>query len=144
VIVRPPHNWFRMLFVWNGSVLQSILPQLGVLALVGILVDVAYRYHFRPTIPLNTTPFTLCGVALTIFLAFRNNASYERFWEARRLWGNVLISARNLTSQALCYVPDDVPEFDRTEFARGIIAFVSQASSPSPSAWHRTTWRSMR
>src|SRR5260370_22821487 len=98
-----------MLFVWNGSVLQSILPQLGVLALVGVLVDVAYLFNLRPTIPLNTTPFTLCGVALTIFLAFRNNASYERIWEARRRWGHVLISARNLTSQALCYVPEDGP-----------------------------------
>jgi ion channel-forming bestrophin family protein len=124
VIVRPSHNWFRMLFVWNGSVLQSIIPQLAVLALVGVLAVIAHRYQFGARIPLNTTPFTLCGVALTIFLAFRNNASYDRFWEARRLWGNILISTRNLTSQALCYVPGDAAKFDRTEFARGLIGFV--------------------
>ncbi|SAL36666.1 Bestrophin, RFP-TM, chloride channel [Caballeronia udeis] len=124
MIVRPPHNWFRMLFVWYGSVLQSIIPQLALLTFVGVLAVIAHRYNFGPMIPLNTTPFTLCGVALTIFLAFRNNASYDRFWEARRPWGNILISARNLTSQALCYVPDDAPEFDRTEFVRGIIGFV--------------------
>jgi putative membrane protein len=113
-----------MLFVWHGSVLRSIIPQLAVLALVGVLADIAHEYKLSATIPLNTTPFTLCGVALTIFLAFRNNASYDRFWEARRLWGNVLIAARNLTSQALSYVPDDAAEFDRTEFVRGIIGFV--------------------
>jgi putative membrane protein len=124
MIVRPPLNWFFMLFVWNGSVLKSIIPQLAVLALVGVLAVIARRYNFGPMIPLNTTPFTLCGVALTIFLAFRNNASYARFWEARRLWGNILISARNLTSQALCYVPDDAQEFSQTEFVRRIIGFV--------------------
>jgi putative membrane protein len=113
-----------MLFVWNGSVLQSIIPQLAVLALVGVLAVIAHGYRFGASIPLNTTPFTLCGVALTIFLAFRNNASYDRFWEARRLWGNILISARNLTSQALCYVPDDAAKFDRTDFVRGLIGFV--------------------
>ena len=124
MIVRPPHNWFRILFVWNGSVLRSIIPQLTVLALVAVLAVVVHGCKYDAAIPFNTTPFTLCGVALTIFLAFRNNASYARFWEGRRLWGNVLISARNLTSQVLCYVPNDAAGLDRTEFVRGIIGFV--------------------
>src|ERR1700694_2123776 len=113
-----------MLFVWYGSVLQSIIPQLAVLPLVGLLAVIAHRYNFGPMIPLNTTPFTLCGVALTIFLAFRNNASYDRYWEARRLWGNVLIAARTLTSQARCYIPAEAEGFDHTEFVHGIIGFV--------------------
>lgn len=124
MIVRPPHNWFRMLFVWNGSVLRSIIPQLAVLALVGVLAVIAHGCKFGVMIRLDTTPFTLCGVALTIFLAFRNNASYDRFWEARRLWGNVLVSARNLASQALCYVRDDAAESERAAFVRAIIGFV--------------------
>ncbi|WP_317047606.1 bestrophin family ion channel [Adhaeribacter pallidiroseus] len=35
---------------------------------------------FEYKILLNTTPFTLIGLALAIFLGFRNNASYDRFW----------------------------------------------------------------
>ncbi|BCQ28896.1 bestrophin (plasmid) [Caballeronia sp. NK8] len=54
-------------------------------------------------------------------LAFRNNASYERFKEARLLWGNLLISARSLTSQILCYVP---PGSDSTHIARTLIACI--------------------
>ena len=53
MIVRPSHNWFRMLFVWNGSVLQSIIPQLAVLTLVGLLAVIAHRYNFGPMIPLS-------------------------------------------------------------------------------------------
>jgi putative membrane protein len=41
------------------------------------------------------------GVSLAIFLGFRINASYDRFWEARKLWGTVLVEARNLGRQAL-------------------------------------------
>ena len=48
-------------------------------------------------VTLNSTPFSLMGVALAIFLSFRINASYDRFWEARKQWGSVLVEARNLT-----------------------------------------------
>ena len=33
------------------------------------------------------TPFSVMGVALSLFLGFRNNAAYDRWWEARKLWG---------------------------------------------------------
>jgi putative membrane protein len=123
MIVRPTHNWFRMLFVWNGSVLQSIIPQLALIALVSVLAVITDGRILGEKVPLNTTPFTLCGVALTIFLAFRNNASYDRYWEARRMWGHVLIAGRTLTSQVLAYIPADTKDFDRSAFVRTVIAF---------------------
>lgn len=124
MIVRPPQNWFRMLFVWNGSVLQSIIPQIIFMSTVSGLAVLTHGRILGEKIPLNTTPFTLCGVALTIFLAFRNNVSYARFWEARRLWGNLLISSRTLTSQMLSYIPEDTVGLDRTQLVHTLIAFV--------------------
>ncbi|KAG0194359.1 hypothetical protein DFQ28_000605 [Apophysomyces sp. BC1034] len=109
-----------MLFVWNGSVLQSIIPQL---IFIGVLSSFAALTHgriFGEKIPLNTVPFTLFGVALAIFLAFRNNASYQRFNEARHLWGGLLIAARALTSQMLCYAPRTA---ERLHIAHTLIAF---------------------
>ncbi|MGF6479495.1 bestrophin family protein [Paraburkholderia sp. JPY419] len=123
MIVRPPPNWFRMLFVWHGSVLKEIIPQLTFLALVSALAMYTHGRILGEKIPLNTTPFTLCGIALAIFLAFRNNASYERYWEARHLWGRVLIAARNLTSQVNRYASDDARPLDRQDISRLLIAF---------------------
>ncbi len=123
MIVRPTPNWFRMLFVWHGSVLKAIIPQLGFMTLLSLLAMYTHGRILGEKIPLNTTPFTLCGVALTIFLAFRNNASYERYREARHLWGNLLISARALTSQVRNYVPNDAAHFDSARFVRLLIAF---------------------
>jgi putative membrane protein len=124
MIVRPRQNWFRMLFVWNGSVLQSIIPQLIFMGIVSSLAVFTHGRIFGEKIPLNTAPFTLFGLALAIFLAFRNNASYDRFNEARHLWGNLLISSRALTSQILCYIPERVNENDRICLINDLIAFV--------------------
>lgn len=124
MIVRPPQNWLRLLFVWNGSVLQAIIPQLVFMALLSLLAVHTDGRLFGEKIPLNTAPFTLCGIALTIFLAFRNNVSYDRYWEARKLWGAALIACRTLASQALCYIPPDAADgaFDRNTFVRRIVA----------------------
>lgn len=121
MIVRPRENWFRLLFVWNGSVLSSIIPQLCFMAVVSTLAVFTHGRVFGEKIPLNTAPFTLFGVALAIFLAFRNNASYERFNEARHLWGALLIASRTLTSQMLCYLPERT---DTLRIAQQIIGFV--------------------
>lgn len=66
-------------------------------------------------------PFTLIGVALAIFLGFRNSASYDRYWEARKLWGSLLNDTRTLTRQALT-LPE--PARDVRPFVQGLIAFV--------------------
>ncbi|MDE0842586.1 MAG: bestrophin family ion channel [Psychrobacter pacificensis] len=51
--------------------------------------------------------FTLLGIALSLFLGFRNNASYQRWWEARMLWGQLVYDARSLTRQVLSFIDDD-------------------------------------
>ena len=124
MIIRPKQNWLRMLFVWHGSVLQSIIPQLCFMAVVSSLAVMTHGRVFGEKVPLNTAPFTLFGVALALFLGFRNTASYARFIEARQFWGNLLIAARTLISQVRCYLPASVSEAERVHLARSVIAFV--------------------
>jgi putative membrane protein len=95
-----------MLLVWHGSVLPSVLPQLLLVLLIslGALYDDGRLLGTH--VHLDTAPFSLLGISLAIFLAFRNNASYQRYLEARQLWGNILISSRSLTSQMLTSLPE--------------------------------------
>jgi putative membrane protein len=44
-------------------------------------------------------PLTLFGTALALFLGFRSNAAYARWWEARALWGQIINASRNLARQ---------------------------------------------
>lgn len=46
-------------------------------------------------------PLAMMGAALSLFLAFRNNSAYDRWWEARMLWGALVNTSRSLTRQAL-------------------------------------------
>lgn len=121
MIVRQRLHWFRMLLVWRGSVLPRILPQLLAITALASVVTVLHGELFRLKISLTFVPFTLIGVALAIFLGFRNGASYDRYWEARKLWGSLLNDSRTLTRQVLT-LPEPVQ--DARPFVQGLIAFV--------------------
>jgi putative membrane protein len=101
MIIRKKEHWFRMLFVWHGSVLPALLPRLGLLLMLSLLVTYFHGTILSFKVPLNPAPLMLFGFVLALFLGFRNNASYDRFWEGRKLWGALLNTARTLTRQAL-------------------------------------------
>lgn len=101
MIIRKNDNWFRMLFIWKGSVLPKILPRLFLLLLLSVAIVYFKGTFFEYKIPLNPAPFTLFGIALALFLGFRNSASYDRFWEARKIWGALLNDTRSLARQAI-------------------------------------------
>jgi len=101
MIIRPRPHWLRMLFVWRGSVLPDIAPQLLWTTAFAVLVTVLHGRLFQWKVPLNFVPFSLIGLTLAIFLGFRNSTSYARYWEARTLWGTLLNEARTLTRQLL-------------------------------------------
>ena len=45
---------------------------------------------------INFTPVGVMGSALAIFIGFRNNSAYGRWWEARQIWGGVVNASRVL------------------------------------------------
>ena len=101
MIVRPPVHWLRMLFVWRGSILPVILPQLITITLLAVFITHIHGSILSWKVSLNFVPFSLIGLTLAIFLGFRNSTSYARFWEARTLWGAILVESRHLMGQAL-------------------------------------------
>lgn len=114
MIIRKREHWFRMLFVWHGSVLPKLLPRLILLFSIAVAVVYFHGILLSYKIPLNPAPFTLFGIALALFLGFRNNASYDRFWEGRKLWGALLNDTRSLARQTLSFT--NFAEGDKTAF----------------------------
>ncbi|WP_346769510.1 bestrophin family ion channel [Chryseobacterium sp.] len=64
----------------------------------------------------------MIGLALAIFMGFCNTASYDRFWEGRKLWGLLVIETRSLTRQILSFIPN-VPKEEKQEIVKLISAF---------------------
>ena len=83
-------------------------------------VALAHGKLFFWKVPLNATPFSLMGISFAIFLGFRINVSYERFWEGRKLWGSVLVESRNLARMAQTFM---FPAKDVRPFVLGLIGF---------------------
>lgn len=120
MIVRPRPHWIRLLFVRRGSLIHRIFWQQLFVFVLACAVVIAHGQLFDWKVTLNAAPFSLMGVALAIFLGFRINASYDRYWEARKLWGAVLVVARNLARQSLTLI-DQGREV--RPFVLGLIAF---------------------
>jgi len=111
-----------MLLVWRGSVVARIMPQMLVIISLATAVVLAKHYWPQQVPDLTPLPFTLLGIALAIFLSFRNSVSYDRFWEARKLWGAVLVESRALTRQLLSAT--DANSQQQHQFVDSLIAFV--------------------
>lgn len=99
MIIRDKPGLRELLFALRGSVLPVIAPSLAVVALAAAAV-VALDRFVVPMPHVSPVPFTVFGVALSLFLGFRNNAAYERWWEARRLWGGLVADTRALIREA--------------------------------------------
>ena len=93
--------WLPILFRIRGSVIPRLLPRTLVAAGVGALAVVALE---RNNVKIPTLAHTLVGVALGLLLVFRTNASYDRYWEGRRLVGFMVNRSRDLARQVASYV----------------------------------------
>ena len=120
MIIRDKPGILDLLFALRGSVLPQIAGQLGLVVTVAAAV-LLWDRQISPLPHVSGTPFAVFGVALSLFLGFRNNAAYERWWEARKLWGGLLADARSLAREAALFLPD--PE-ERHRLLRGFRAFL--------------------
>ncbi|WP_245213232.1 bestrophin family protein, partial [Proteus mirabilis] len=103
------------------SVLSKIIFRLCLNIAMSIIAILVYQWYELLGIHLTVAPFSLLGIAIAIFLGFRNNASYSRLVEARTLWGNMLITHRNILRNIKALLPED-KQFNR-DFSNLLIAF---------------------
>lgn len=95
MIVRDRPNAFTLLITLRGSIVPEILPHIALVALFTVLLTLASRYQVIDISSLTVMPITLLGIVLSILLSFRNNAAYDRWWEARKLWGQMVNEIRS-------------------------------------------------
>ncbi|WP_312468323.1 MULTISPECIES: bestrophin family protein [Brucella] len=124
MIVRPRPPLWKLFFILKGSIVTRILPQIFAVFVLSLVVVWAHR-AFPGWVPAfnNGTAFALLGIALSIFLGFRNNACYDRWWEARKVWGKLVHVARSFARQTM--VLDQLPgaEGVRAKLLHYVIAF---------------------
>ncbi|WP_182656312.1 bestrophin family protein [Stenotrophomonas lacuserhaii] len=122
MIIRPrPHGW-QLLYILRGSIVPAVAPKVLAILLLAIVVSAVVELGNVPGIErVSSAPFALLGLVLSIFLSFRNNACHERWWEGRKLWGQLIFESRSLARQVQQLLPDDAPR--RTRIGHLAIAF---------------------
>ncbi|MHB0774783.1 bestrophin family protein [Halomonas sp. WWR20] len=125
MVVRENPGFLKLFFVMRGSTLPMVLPQVLVIMVIGMLVAELHSDFPRLFPSYTTAPFTLLGISLSLFLGFRNNACYDRWWEARRHWGQLVNDSRSLMRQANAFLDPDTPRGQelRRHFGHLTIAF---------------------
>lgn len=115
-----PKVWFSMVFhAYGRAVMRVLTPALifmGVFTTVlcYVLLNVL-RFHesdFKTTISMHS----LLGIVLGLFLVFRTNSAYDRWWEGRKLWGSFVNNTRNLSFKLNAFLSAD-DQTNRSWFA---------------------------
>lgn len=124
ILYKTNHNWFsdvsHLARSWTMVRIMRSVFAIGVYTAVVCFVII--YFELDAYIRLNTSVFSLLGVILSIFLVFRTNSAYDRWWEGRKQWGALVNHTRNLA----IYVHTMFPKGDDTTrhfFAKHIANF---------------------
>ena len=104
-----------------GQIVREVWKPLSLLFVWDVIVTVTYY-----TLPFKapSLPLTLFGSALALFLGFRSNSAYQRWWEGRGLWGQMINASRSLARATSAYLSDPAAQDGRRAIILRHIAYV--------------------
>ena len=125
MITYDPKNWIRLLLdVPKSRVFRTLaLDVLGAGVYAALVVWLETEI-IGSLVPLGPSFLSILGIILGLLLVFRTNTAYDRWWEGRRLWGQLVNISRGLARQldAMLGAPDAEPA-RRAEYVRILSTF---------------------
>ena len=130
MIAYDPREWLRPVFQFHTS--DTFRKLLSLILLIGaITAGVAWVENDYLHLPQDsrikniTLMHQLFGFAISMLLVFRTNTAYDRWWEGRKLWGELVNVSRNLSVKVAAWLPPEDAEH-RAHYARLIGTFASE------------------
>ena len=108
-----------------GYIFGKIKYEVLFVAIYGITIEVIYQNFHVTNISIPMTVHTVLGTIISLLLAFRSNQAYDRWWEARIIWGSIVNDSRTLARQILALIdepfePDSIQPFKNRMIKRQI------------------------
>ncbi len=105
------HNWFRALAIHKSDTFRVLWPAVifvGLFTAGAGWLETNY-FHISKTSYVNnlTVMHSLLGFAISMLLVFRTNSAYDRWWEGRKLWGQLVNVSRNTAVKIAAMLPPD-------------------------------------
>ncbi|WAS05758.1 bestrophin family ion channel [Gloeomargaritales cyanobacterium VI4D9] len=100
-------HWFRLAVQLRGSVLPRITPRIVLFMGYSALIVFSRQMGWKLPISIlgELTSNVAYNLVLGLLLVFRTNNSYDRYWEGRKAWGQIVISLRNLARTMQVSIP---------------------------------------
>lgn len=87
--------------------LKQIKFDITAILIYAIVIGIADQYGFLSKIEIPIGVNAIIGTALSLLLAFRTAQAYERWWEARIIWGAIVNDSRTLIRQIKQFLPEE-------------------------------------
>lgn len=129
MISYDPKDWLEAIIKFQKSdTLRRLLPWIFVICCYSGFVAWLELEYWKLSQQSNVRNInlmhTLLGVVLSFLLVFRTNTAYERWWEARKLWGSLVNNSRNLAIKLSALI-DENDEANRQYF-RSMIPLIAE------------------
>ncbi|MCW5898739.1 MAG: hypothetical protein KIT10_05660 [Flavobacteriales bacterium] len=129
MIAYDARDWFKALELHRSDTFRKLLPFLvlvGLFTLVVGYLEVKYmRLSSREFVSNLPIMHSILGFAISMLLVFRTNTAYDRWWEGRRQWGDLVNTSRNLALKIAAHIaPED--RSTRSLFGRSIALFAHE------------------
>lgn len=91
-------------------IVNQIRFELLYVMIIGLIVFYLTKWYddVIPEMPLGIPAFL--GTAISVLLSFKLNQSYDRWWEARRIWGSIVNDSRSFILQLQSFLPNENKE----------------------------------
>lgn len=86
--------------------IKQIKFDITAILIYAVVVGIADQYGFLSKIEIPIGVSAIIGTALSLLLAFRTAQAYERWWEARIIWGAIVNDSRTLIRQIKQFLPE--------------------------------------
>jgi putative membrane protein len=97
-------------------VLGKIKVELALVLSYTILFEVFHHYFINVSVDVPIAIPTMIGTIISLLLAFKSNQAYDRWWEARIVWGAIVNDSRTLVRQMLTFYKDPDFSVEANEF----------------------------
>lgn len=116
MFIYNPKDWWKLIFYFHrADTFRRLLPAMIAVAIyTTIFYFIENKVLHLQSIKNPVAIHSLVGFVLSLLLVFRNNTSYERWWEGRKLWGNFTNNCRNIAVKIAAFIPEN--EVDKNIF----------------------------
>ncbi len=136
-----PKDWFTFIFrIHKTETLQRLWPLLITVGVYSLLLNWLETALFSDTSLKRSqnlgVVYSILGFTLSLFLVFRTNTAYDRWWEGRKLWGQLINHSRNLFLLINTLEASQINQYDsdyRSDSDSGSNSFADRVGNPSNS-----------